>query len=354
MKCPKCEYLGFETGDRCKNCGYDFSTLMAAEDAVPDFDLQTHDEASAVPDAWLKELDQDFGVPQRFSDTIDTIHRIEPFAPLELTTDSPLAPIAVSPIAPINESPFAPTSEAPSHRPASAPIAPTRVSPFAPASETPIALPLFPPVQAVDDEPLIRMPAAPRAPLAVRRTPDAQRLRAFARPAQRDIEPAFEFAEDTTEPGAAASSSAPSVASALAGVVTSGPWARLAAAAIDHAILLAIDASVVYFTLKIAALTLADWRLVPLAPLAAFLLLFKFTYFSAFTAVGGQTIGKMGSGIRVIAADGTVVDASRAVRRTLAGAVSLLTLGVGFAPAIFGADHRALHDRVAGTRVVAV
>ena len=25
MKCPKCDYLGFETGDRCKNCGYDFS-----------------------------------------------------------------------------------------------------------------------------------------------------------------------------------------------------------------------------------------------------------------------------------------------------------------------------------------
>ena len=27
MKCPKCDYLGFETGDRCKNCGYDFSLL---------------------------------------------------------------------------------------------------------------------------------------------------------------------------------------------------------------------------------------------------------------------------------------------------------------------------------------
>src|SRR5688572_7300586 len=25
MKCPKCGYLGFETGDRCRNCGYDFS-----------------------------------------------------------------------------------------------------------------------------------------------------------------------------------------------------------------------------------------------------------------------------------------------------------------------------------------
>ena len=22
MKCPKCSYLGFETGDRCRNCGY--------------------------------------------------------------------------------------------------------------------------------------------------------------------------------------------------------------------------------------------------------------------------------------------------------------------------------------------
>ena len=25
MKCPKCGYLGFETTDRCRNCGYDFS-----------------------------------------------------------------------------------------------------------------------------------------------------------------------------------------------------------------------------------------------------------------------------------------------------------------------------------------
>ena len=34
MKCPKCGYLGFETTDRCRNCGYDFSLaapLAAAE-----------------------------------------------------------------------------------------------------------------------------------------------------------------------------------------------------------------------------------------------------------------------------------------------------------------------------------
>ena len=34
MKCPKCDYLGFDTGDRCKNCGYDFS--LVADHAEPD------------------------------------------------------------------------------------------------------------------------------------------------------------------------------------------------------------------------------------------------------------------------------------------------------------------------------
>ena len=27
MKCPKCAYLGFDTGERCRNCGYDFSLM---------------------------------------------------------------------------------------------------------------------------------------------------------------------------------------------------------------------------------------------------------------------------------------------------------------------------------------
>src|SRR5262245_53754810 len=44
MKCPKCNYLGFETGDRCKNCGYDFSLLTLADapasgPTAPDADL---------------------------------------------------------------------------------------------------------------------------------------------------------------------------------------------------------------------------------------------------------------------------------------------------------------------------
>ena len=38
MKCPKCNYLGFETGDRCKNCGYDFSLMDEPESPI-EFDL---------------------------------------------------------------------------------------------------------------------------------------------------------------------------------------------------------------------------------------------------------------------------------------------------------------------------
>ena len=77
----------------------------------------------------------------------------------------------------------------------------------------------------------------------------------------------------------------------------------------------------------------------------------KIAYFYAFTAVGGQTIGKMAVGTCVIADDGAAVDAARAMRRTCAGVLSFLLLGLGFVPALFG-HRRALHDRLAGTRVV--
>ena len=53
----------------------------------------------------------------------------------------------------------------------------------------------------------------------------------------------------------------------------------------------------------------------------------------------------------VIADDGTAIDASRAMRRTCGGVLSFLLLGLGFVPALVG-NRRALHDRLAGTRVV--
>ena len=29
MRCPKCHYITFGGGDRCRNCGYDFSLSVA-------------------------------------------------------------------------------------------------------------------------------------------------------------------------------------------------------------------------------------------------------------------------------------------------------------------------------------
>jgi uncharacterized RDD family membrane protein YckC len=70
-----------------------------------------------------------------------------------------------------------------------------------------------------------------------------------------------------------------------------------------------------------------------------------------FTAMGGQTIGKMAARIRVVTEDGRNPGATQAATRTLAGALTALTFGVGFLPAL-GGEHKALHDRLAHTRVI--
>ena len=60
MKCPKCHYLGFETGDRCKHCGYDFSLMApASEPEDVEVDLTMELPASERPPAnWLDQIDQ--------------------------------------------------------------------------------------------------------------------------------------------------------------------------------------------------------------------------------------------------------------------------------------------------------
>lgn len=321
MKCPKCRYIGFETGDRCRNCGYDFSLLS-------DTDL-----SPAVPTpADAPDLDLHHDPPAAAGR-----------APLDLSLRPPNPGVADTP-----------------------PAAP--------------ALPLFRDDQEAEDEPLVRL-AAPRPPIAVRKTPDAQRLR-FPRPLNQDSyerDAVFQFgsepdAEPDVEPepdpvvevrhswglekrlwapvapavtAAASPSDAPET-----GASRLGP--RLGAALIDFGLLFGIDAVVIHFTLRLTSLTLDDWRLIPLTPLLTFLVGLKLAYLSAFTLAGGQTIGKMAMGICVVGDHDGVVDVSQAVRRAVVEVASLVAAGVPFLLALTDPARRGLHDRVAHTRVVAL
>ena len=135
------------------------------------------------------------------------------------------------------------------------------------------------------------------------------------------------------------------------GATAAGAFARAAAAIIDLALVLAIDGSVFYFTLQIAGLRPDEWQSIPKGPFLAFLLLLDGGYLVTFTVAGGQTLGKMAAGLRVIGVTGPV-DLGRSLARAAGCLLTLATGGLGFLPALVASDGRAVHDRLAGTRVV--
>ncbi|OFW06840.1 MAG: hypothetical protein A3H96_14340 [Acidobacteria bacterium RIFCSPLOWO2_02_FULL_67_36] len=307
MRCPKCHYISFDNSERCRNCGYEFSLALEAGDL--DLPIQTGSEAlGPLEDFSLADLDS--------------------AAPVEK-----LPPVAFSTAAPsIGTAPAA--SQAAVRRPA-------------PGTD----LPLFKDRAPDDGRPLVTPAAVPRAPLSVRRSTPGP-----PRPAVRRDEPRLDLQIDAPvqeerrpRPAARPDSEQP-LEAAL-------PGPRLAAAAVDASVLGAIDGAVLYLTAKLCGLALLEVFVLPLAPLSVFLALLTAAYFVTFTAAGGQTIGKMAAGIKVVPAHGEGLWSDRvrfgtAVLRAAAYLVSVLPLGLGFLPALVGSDRRALHDRLADTRVV--
>ena len=293
MKCPKCQYLSFESGGRCRNCGYDFSLSVDPVDL--DLPIKTGDEP------------------------------VGPLADFDFASEEPAA---------------------------------SRTG----ASRTAAASGEFPLFRGVhDDAPLVSVPAIPRAPVAVRKASVPG-----PRPAPRRLhepELALEPVVPTTdgdpvprpraqEPLArdnptSVRSAAPETASAAA---------RLMSGAIDLLLLGSLDIGVWYLTMRLAGLELSEIRILPIIPFAAFLAVLNGGYLVLFTLAGGQTIGKMATGIKVINADEAAptdrVPLPQAVVRSVAVLASLLPAGVGFLPGVFSADKRALHDRIANTRIV--
>jgi uncharacterized RDD family membrane protein YckC len=303
MRCPKCQYISFDSGTRCRNCGYDLS--LSESPAVPDLPIQDGSE----PIGPLAEL-----TLQDSSNSVDRFPSAAPRPGDDPGTDPPLRSSLGR-------------------------------------SAGGFDLPLFRdrPTSVRSESAVVTPPAVPRAPLSVRR-PSAPIAKPHPRrPAPEDAAP--RLALDTQE--------MPAVSAGGAGsAIAPAPFLpRLAGGAIDVAIMSGIDIVVVSFTLKICGLTFAELSRLPLAPLIAFLLLLNGGYLATFVAAAGQTIGKMATGLRVIPGhpDATATDRvpfGQAVLRAAAYGLSLLTAGLGFLAVVIGPERRALHDRLADTRVV--
>jgi uncharacterized RDD family membrane protein YckC len=300
MKCPKCGYLGFEPVERCRNCGYDFS--LSTSTPFPDLAIRQSSDENIGP------LD-------------------------DLTLSDP--PARASADALRN------------------PADDTRREHVSHGVITPSELPLFGGSEA-DDTPLITRASPPRQPLAVRRaTPDTSRLRTEARPAPIDVPlPDFEAPVISARRSVSRVETSLETAPMREAEESAGLVARAVAGVIDLVVLCSIDLAVIYFTMQICGVTLDDVSLLPKIPLLAFLILLDVGYLVAFTA-GGQSLGKMASGIRIVMEENErAPDMSQALLRTLVTIALLLPAGLGFLSVLFDEHHRGLHDRAVGTRVV--
>lgn len=289
MRCPKCHYISYDSGDRCRNCGYEFA--LATESKVVDLPIRAAD----TPDGPLSDLELG-GHP-----------------------------------APLPKSPITTSSE----------------------------LPLFTDrgYSAVAEKPAA-VPARP--PLAVRKS-NQPLVRTRSRNDHVE-EPTLDLgapgADDDARLAGLGQESVPSLKLSEKGFNLPAPLVRRAGAALlDTLIVGSIQVAVIYMTLKVAGVGRDEIGILPVGPLASFLLLLAGGYLVSFTAAGGQTIGKMAAGIRVIptdeADDGSGrVPVESAVIRAVAMLISVLPLGLGLVPALFTEEHRTLPDRLADTRVV--
>ena len=289
MKCPKCDYIGFEAVDRCRNCGYQFA--LALSPAAP-ADLEMRSTADA---------------------------------------GSPLMDLSL-----------APTTAASASRRRTPSGKELDLDRIIGAPDAAADLPLF--EESRLDRSAVLTPPPARKPLAVRRMTPVPRARPASAPDEtpaRNLElPLPQQATPRVDPRSTG-------AMALA-----APVPRLLAALLDTGLLLAIDALVLYFTLRLCSLPLADATALPFLPLALFFLLLNGGYLVAFTSTGGQTIGKMAFGLKVVGPDDDAIPVGTASLRSAACLVSAVLLGAGLLPVLLGG--RAVHDRLTGTRVVQV
>jgi uncharacterized RDD family membrane protein YckC len=254
------------------------------------------------------------------------------------------------------------------------------------APTTTTELPLFvrglPPPALPAEDPAFDVPSAltshaPRPPLSVRRRapePAPMPLSMVAPATPRPASPFSALAsskpagaehgrlleipqsDPVWAPLPAAAQKAAAAPNAASSIDRVEPWQRVLAALVDAALLGVIDMGIVWFTLRICALTIGQAATLPMLPLLTFCVILDVGYLLMFTATSGQTVGKMAAGIRVVAtspdsADGGYLTVRQAALRALLTLPSVLAAGAGFVPMLLGRG-RTVHDRIAHTRVV--
>ncbi|GAA4856413.1 RDD family protein [Paenibacillus vulneris] len=131
----------------------------------------------------------------------------------------------------------------------------------------------------------------------------------------------------------------------LEGRQYAGFWIRFAAVIIDG-IALQIVFSILNVMLGYSAME-------PPRAVSALESLLSCIYYVTMTVAWGQTLGKMAVGIEVVREDGRPNGVGWIILREVIGKfVSGLILCIGFMMAGWDREKRALHDRMAGTRVV--
>ena len=287
MKCPKCGYLGFKHVERCPNCGYDFS--LSSSPAPLDLSIR----------------------------------------PSSLNTPQPLADLALVDSGLSLSSPepkHGSTPEIGSVQVAAAP-APT---PELPLFGSPIA----------DDVPLITRPSPPRTPLAVggrrRRCPGSG---ADVRTPSLDFVPSDLDAKlSVPTPDAAGQASRPRFRS---GASRRRNWRRRPRFRRGSSPRSSMSCCSQSSTspscisrCRSSASTFNELTILPKVPLIAFLIVQNLSYFVLFTA-GGQTMGQMALGIKVISDEaGASPDLSHAMLRTIVWTVLAVPAGLGLATAL--------------------
>src|SRR5262245_28500297 len=295
MKCPKCRYLSFEPELRCKHCGYDFS-LTEASTPRPSFDeLEQQDPDMPMVDLQLRSTE------------IDTTPAPVP-APARVRPRSEPAPVRRPAAAAVAVAEKFDRDSAPMPAPAPRPMPmPTPDLPLflkkGVAVETPADVVEDDDLLLKDDEDrdeeesFVRVPAAPRPLVVRRRAPDTPRpspVAAYA-PARvaslnrRDGDDLLDYLRRAdTEPLSTArvlparpAPAPPAPASSM----DIDAAARLKAAAVDFAVLFALNVTVVLLTLRQCDLPITGIMELPMIPMVGFLASLTVGYLLMFNVV---------------------------------------------------------------------